>query len=140
MSRVFSVQQQSSVRPLMRGLFHVCTHTVCTLFNAPVGRNAGSDESPRRDVFVGSVTAVLDLYFLPALAHNACMTHTTQHLTSCFITKQALQKKELSSREAVLNGIAWDPEEDVLYLTGTWLAEALTAGLFLRWVGFPGGH
>ncbi|CAM9458333.1 unnamed protein product [Scytosiphon promiscuus] len=30
----------------------------------------------------------------------------------------ALQKKELSSREAVLNGIAWDPEEDVLYLTG----------------------
>ncbi|CAM9916872.1 unnamed protein product, partial [Ectocarpus fasciculatus] len=27
-------------------------------------------------------------------------------------------KKELTSREAVLNGIAWDPEEDVLYLTG----------------------
>lgn len=35
-----------------------------------------------------------------------------------FLSKQALQKKELSSREAVLNGIAWDPEEDVLYLTG----------------------
>eukprot|EP00752_Nemacystus_decipiens_P004704 g4290.t1 len=31
---------------------------------------------------------------------------------------KALQKKELTSREAVLNGIAWDPEEDVLYLTG----------------------
>ncbi|CAB1114939.1 unnamed protein product [Ectocarpus sp. CCAP 1310/34] len=31
---------------------------------------------------------------------------------------KALQKKELASREAVLNGIAWDPEEDVLYLTG----------------------
>lgn len=29
-----------------------------------------------------------------------------------------LQKKELTSKEAVLNGIAWDPVEDVLYLTG----------------------
>lgn len=34
---------------------------------------------------------------------------------------QALQKKELTSREACLNGIAWDPEEDVLYLTGAYV-------------------
>ncbi|CAM9387344.1 unnamed protein product [Pylaiella littoralis] len=31
---------------------------------------------------------------------------------------KALKKKELNSKEAVLNGIAWDPEEDVLYVTG----------------------
>lgn len=51
--------------------------------------------------------------------------------------KQALQKKELSSREAVLNGIAWDPEEDVLYLTGACLNEAWTACFCTE---FPGGH
>lgn len=49
--------------------------------------------------------------------------------------KQALQKKELSSREAVLNGIAWDPEEDVLYLTGTLVDRGIDD---LPYAGFPG--
>lgn len=42
---------------------------------------------------------------------------------------QALQKKELTSREAVLNGIAWDPEEDVLYLTGACVVFGVLVGV-----------
>lgn len=40
-----------------------------------------------------------------------------------------MQKKELTSREAVLNGIAWDPEEDVLYLTGACVVFGMLVGV-----------